>query len=98
MQFIGADADFRAKPKLAAIGKAGRGIPINRRGIDLAQEPLGQLLIAGNDAVAMVRTVALDVFDSLVRRIKRLHREDEIEILGGPVFLGRALQLLVAES
>ena len=44
MKLVGADADLRAETKLAAIGETGGSIPIDRRGIDFAEESFRQFL------------------------------------------------------
>ncbi len=64
MQLAGADANLRAEAKLLAVGETGGGIPVNRRRIDFAEEPLGQFRVAGDDAIAVVRAAAFDVLEA----------------------------------
>ena len=48
---IGADADFCAHPKFPAIGEPSRGIPVNRRRINIGEELPRSRFVSGYDAV-----------------------------------------------
>ena len=48
MQFVGADADFRAQTVFKAVGKAGGGIDHDRAGIDFTQEAPGRGVVIGD--------------------------------------------------
>ena len=44
--------------------------------------------VGGDDAIGVVRAVAVDVRDRLVEPGHGLHRQDRVQILGAPVLLG----------
>src|SRR5690606_34762894 len=75
--------------ELEAVGKACRGIDHDRRGIDLAQEAHGPLVVAGDDGIGMRRAVAGDVRDGFVQAFDDADRDDRREVLRGPALLGR---------
>ena len=54
MQPVGADPDLGPETKLGAIRETRARIPINRRGIHLAQEAFGGRFIARDNGVAVV--------------------------------------------
>src|ERR1019366_8980901 len=62
---VSADADLGAHAELAAVGEAGRGVPINRGGIHLAEELPRSRLIPRHDAVGVRRAVMVDVVNRL---------------------------------
>ena len=72
VEFVGGDADLRAEAEFAAIGEARAGIPIDRRAVHLGEEALGGRLVRGDDAVAVMRAVALRCERSLPRANPRL--------------------------
>ena len=49
VEFAGADADFRAKTEFAAVGEAGRGVPVNGGRIDFVKIALGRGRVVGDD-------------------------------------------------
>src|SRR5579859_7680645 len=62
---------------------------IDGSGIHLPQEAGRSFLIAGDDALSMMRAIVFNMFDSLLHTINNLHRQFQIKILGGPVALLR---------
>ena len=62
-------------------------------GIDRRREPPGRGQVVGHDRVGVLRAVAGDVGDRLVQVGHHLHRQDQVEILGGVVVLGRRLRV-----
>ena len=95
MHAAGRDADLGAEAELAAVGELRRGVVQHDRGVDLAQEFLGGLLVRGDDRVGVVRAVALDMRDRGVDAVDDLRRDDAVEIFGRPVFLGRGFHARV---
>jgi len=67
MKFIRADSDLRAETEFAPIRKTSRRIPIDGRGIHLAQKLFRCRFITRDDAIAVMRAELPDVRDSLVR-------------------------------
>ena len=61
------DADLGAEAEFAAIGELGRGIVQHDRGIDLFQEALGRGGVLGDDAIGVMRAVALDMLDRCIQ-------------------------------
>src|SRR3970282_1970555 len=61
-----ADADLRAKPKLAAIVESRRGVDHHSGGVNPVDKFSRPLVIRRDDALVMLRAVALDVIDRLV--------------------------------
>src|SRR5689334_10707703 len=55
MEFSGRDPDLRAEAELAAVGELRRGVVQHDRRVDLAQEPLGGLVVLGHDRVGVLR-------------------------------------------
>src|SRR5436305_3629599 len=49
VQARGRDADLRSQPQLTAVGEAGGGVDHHCRGIDVVDEALGRLRVAGDD-------------------------------------------------
>src|SRR5438445_5918193 len=79
------DADFGAEAELATIGKPRRRVDEHGRGIDFAEPLLGNLTIVGDDRFSVMTAVVLDVLDRGRDSVDHAHREDEVEIFGGPV-------------
>src|SRR5205823_14399241 len=67
--FVGADANFRAHAEFAAIGKSGRGVPIDRGGIHFGKELLRMRLVARDNAVRVRRAIMIDVIDGLLQAV-----------------------------
>src|SRR5437667_1106784 len=57
----GGDADLGTQPELAAVGEAGRGVDHHRGRVDLVDEAVGRLGIAGDDGFSVIGAPALDV-------------------------------------
>src|SRR3989304_9272054 len=91
MDLARADADLRAKPKLAAVVEPRRGVDHHRRGVSPVDEFSRPLVIRRDDALGMLRPVTLDMFDRVIHVAYDSDRENQIEIFRAPVFLGRPL-------
>ncbi len=94
MEFLGRDTNLGAKAELAAIGKAGRGVHINRSGVHRTQEKLSGLIILGDDRFAMVGRVAVDVCHRLMHPVDKLDRNLGTEILRAPIGVSPSDKLL----
>lgn len=66
VQFVGADADFRAEAIFEAVGETGGGVDHDRARIDLAQKPARAREIFGDDRIRMSRAVLFDVGNRLI--------------------------------
>ena len=55
VELLGGDADLRPQAELAAVGKAGGGVDVDRRGVHLVEEALG---LRNSSAVTMALAVA----------------------------------------
>ena len=89
MHLPGRDPDLRPHPELAAIGELGRGVDQHDAAVDLVQEALRRSRgILGENAVGMVRAVAVDMRDGARNPIDDAGRDDGFEIFGRPVGLG----------
>src|SRR5437879_7899252 len=66
VKFPGGDADFRAEPEFAAVGKLRRCVMQHDRRIDLVEEfPRGGFVL-GHDRVGVLRTVVSNMRDSFI--------------------------------
>lgn len=88
VEFVGGDADFGAESEFAAVGEAGGDVVEDAGGIDAAEELFGGCVIGGDDDVGVMRAVVIDVGNGFFERADDFDGEDEIEVFGGPVFLG----------
>ena len=96
MKFIRADSDLRAETEFTAIRETGGGIPIDGRGIHLAQKLFRCRFVTRDDAIAVMRTELSDVRDGLVRRINHPESENEIEVFRRPIgFRGVTKRLII---
>src|SRR6185369_13743277 len=86
------DADLRAHAELTAVGKTGRGIPVNRRRIHFREKFSGTSLVPGDDAVRMSRTEPADMIDCLLDVVDNADVQDVVVIFGGPILLGGRLE------
>src|SRR5690242_6805300 len=85
MELAGGDADLGAEAEFAAIGELRRGVVQNDRRIDLGEESRGRLVVAGEDAVGMLRAVLADVVHRAVDTVDHARRDDRVEIFSVPV-------------
>src|SRR5574343_1157022 len=67
VDLVGRDADFGTQAVFETIGEARRGIDHHRARIDFAQETHGLRVVFGDDGLAVVRRVLVDVLDGFVR-------------------------------
>ena len=88
MEFVGADADFRAQAEFAAVVETRAGVDHHRRAVDPSGELLRGRQIAGHDRVGMMRAVVVDVLDRVVERADHAAGDDRAEIFGRVIFLG----------
>ena len=98
MKFVGADTDFRAETKFAAISKSCRCVPVHRGGIDFVEEFLSARGVTGDDDIAMMRATSFYVRNRVFDVVHGAGSEDEIEIFRCPVFLARGMEWLIVES
>ena len=63
MHLLGRDTEFAAQPELAPVGESGRRVVVDRRAVDLAEEPFGVLRILGDDGFAVVGRMPCDMVD-----------------------------------
>ena len=89
VKLVGGDADLRAETEFAAVVETGRGVVEDARRIDRTQETFRGRGVGGDDAVAVVRTVFVDVVDRFFLRADDFDLKDQVEILGAPVLFGR---------
>jgi len=88
VEFVGADADFRAQAIFAAIGEAGAGVDEDAGAVDFGGEFLDGLRVAAEDGVGVVRAVVIDVVDGFLDTAYDLDADGEGEVFGVPI-LGR---------
>src|SRR6266446_7171855 len=86
MELIRADADLRSQAELVTVMKARAGVHQYRGRIDRGGETPCSRQIAGNNGVAVPRTVAVDMRDGSFEIIDNLDAENEIQVLCGEVF------------
>src|SRR4029077_10768628 len=87
MKLVRAYPNFRAETEFAPVGKPGRGVPVDSRGIDLPKKPLRPPGIGGNNGVAVMRAVTFDVLDRLIQIVHHADGHDLVQIFGLPVLL-----------
>ena len=85
MQFVSADSDFGAESKFASVAEAGGGIPEHTGGVDFQLELLRGLFVIGHDGVGVMRAIVIDMRNGGIEIVDNLHREDVVEIFGGPI-------------
>ena len=88
MQLAGRDTDFPPKAEFSAIGELGRGIDQHDAAIDAVEENFRRGMIFGNDAIGVVRPVAVDMPDGIIHPVHHGDGNDPVEIFRGPVRLG----------
>ena len=98
MKLVGADTNFRAEAKFAAVSKSRRCVPVHRGGIDFVEEFLSPGGIAGDDNIAMMRAIFFHVRNRVFDVVHGAGSEDEIEILRCPVFVPSAIEWLITKS
>ena len=86
MQFLGTDADFRAKSELEAVGIAGGSVHIYAGRIHHLLELAGISIITGQDCFTVFRSVAGNVVQGFVQIRHNFYREAQIAVLRSPVF------------
>ena len=61
MELLGGDPHFRSQPELESVGKAGARIDVHGRAVHFIQEFFRRGFVLGDDAVAVVCPVFVDV-------------------------------------
>ena len=89
MQLLGRNADFSAETELKAIGKARRGVDVDRRRVHFLKESLRRIIIAGDDALRVTGVKAVDVINGLIERIDHLAGNLVAEVFSAVIFIGR---------
>src|ERR1700722_17046501 len=69
MDAAGGDADFRAKPELAAVAELRGGVPHSDRAAEPAQEIVRHRLVLGDDGVGMPAAMGGDMGEGFVRPV-----------------------------
>src|SRR5439155_26929529 len=87
----GGDADLGTQPELAAIGEAGRGVDHHRGRVDLVDEAVGRLGIAGDDGFSVIGAPALDVADRAADAVDHSDGADQVQVFGCEIFVGGCL-------
>src|SRR5665648_64685 len=85
---VGVDAARRADAEGQSVGEARRGVPVGGGAVDERQEAFGDGRILSDNGVGETGVVAANVADRFIKIADHLEREDEVEILGAPVFFG----------
>lgn len=88
VQFVGADADFCAEAVFFSVAEAGGAVVIDACAVHAVLEGIGMLGVFGDDGIAVVRAVAVDVVDGFLQAADGFDGEDEIFVFGAPVFFG----------
>ena len=91
MHFLGGDADLRPQAELEAVGEAGGGVDVHRRGVHLVQEALGGKVVGGDDGLGVAGAVGGDEVHRLVKAGYHLDGQDVVAELGVPVGLSGGL-------
>ena len=87
MHFLGGDADLRPQTEFAAVGEAGGGVDVHRRGVHGIQKALGLEVIGGDNGLGVAGAVAVDELHSLFQTAHGLDCQNIVVILGVPVGL-----------
>ena len=69
MQLLGRDTYLCAQSELRSVRKGSGGIVVDTGCINMTQEQPGRLLVVGNDALAMARTILPDVGKRLIQTL-----------------------------
>ena len=93
MELLRGYAYFRSEAEFAAVGKARAGIAIDRRRVHSRHKFVCRLVIFGDDALAVTRSVFIDMLYGLVDIIYYLYRHYVVEVLATPVVLGGFLYI-----
>src|SRR5258707_8078164 len=87
VKFPGGDADFRAEPKFAAVGKLRRCVMQHDRRIDLVEEFARGGFVLGHDRIGVLRTVVVNMRDRFIHAVHHLRGDDGALILVVPAFV-----------
>ncbi len=91
MEFVGTNTDLCAEAKLSAVIEAGARIPQHDGAVHFVEKRLCHSFIVSHNGVCVMRAIAINMSDGFLEAGDGFDREDQIEILGAPVFLGRGL-------
>src|SRR6478735_181840 len=91
VEFAGGNSDLRAEAELAAVGELRRCVVQHDRGIDLAEKPLGCMIVFRHDRIGMMRAVTLNVGERRIEAVDDFRRDDGVLIFGVPVLVGGGL-------
>src|SRR5258708_9710215 len=95
VEFVGADADFRAHPEFAAVGELRGRIVQHDGAVDSREKALGGLRVAGHDAVGVLRAILVNVSDGRVHSVDHPDSDDGVQVLRVPILLGGVYDSLV---
>src|ERR1700730_13192955 len=95
VEFVGADADFRAHPEFTAVGELRGRIVQHDGAVDPRENALGGFRVAGHDAVGVRRAILVNVSDGRVHSVDHPDRDDGVEILRVPILLAGGYDALV---
>ena len=80
VEFSGRDSDLGTEPVAEPVGKAGRAVAVDARGVHKGHEPLAGGIVLRDDAVRVMRAIAVDVGRGFLDRVNQLYGEDQIQI------------------
>ena len=89
MKLLGGNTHLTAKAELAAVGKAGGNVDVNRRAVNTARKCLDGCAVGCHDGLAVAGRVRTDVCDGLVHAVHNAHGENIVEKFGIKVDLSR---------
>ena len=89
VELLGGDAHLASKSEFAAVGETGGGIDVDRRAVHKGGEAVGNLVVFRDDGVAMVRGMASDVLDGVVRAVYHAYGENIVKKFGVEIRLAR---------
>src|SRR6476646_8091673 len=91
VEFAGGNPDLGAEAELATVGELRRGVVQHDRGVDLAEESLGRMIVFRHDRIGMMRAVMVNVGERLVEAVDHFRRDDGVFIFGVPILIGGGL-------
>jgi hypothetical protein len=91
VEFVGTDTDLGTKAELSTVIEAGARIPEHDGAVHFVEKCSRHSFVVSHNGVSMMRAVAINMGDGFLEAGDSFDREDQVEILGVPVFLGGGL-------